>query len=230
MKNLVVLTGAGMSAESGLTTFRDMGGLWELYDVTQVASPVAWETDRTLVLRFYNERRRLLLHAEPNDGHKILAGLEKVFDVRIITQNVDDLHERAGSSQILHLHGELRKARSTANPGLIYDIEGWELKDGDLCELGSQLRPHVVWFGESVTTMPEAIELVKEADIFLIVGTSLMVYPAASLIDFVPFDTPVLLLDPNDLQKTVNRKITIIREKAVSGMKKVNDMLIRDYT
>ena len=161
MKNLVVLTGAGMSAESGITTFRDMGGLWELYDVTQVASPVAWETDRTLVLRFYNERRRLLLHAEPNDGHKILAGLEKVFDVRIITQNVDDLHERAGSSQVLHLHGELRKARSTANPGLIYDIEGWELKEDDLCELGSQLRPHVVWFGEPVTTMPEAIELVQ---------------------------------------------------------------------
>ncbi len=230
MKNLVVLTGAGMSAESGITTFRDMGGLWELYDVTQVASPVAWETDRTLVLRFYNERRRLLLHAEPNDGHKILAGLEKVFDVRIITQNVDDLHERAGSSKVLHLHGELRKARSTANPGLIYDIDGWELKEDDLCELGSQLRPHVVWFGEPVTTMPEAIELVQEADVFLIVGTSLLVYPAASLIDFVPFDTPVLLLDPNDLQKAVNRKITIIREKAVSGMKKVKDMLIRDYT
>ncbi len=229
MKKLVVLTGAGMSSESGLKTFREMGGLWELYDVTQVASPVAWETNRNLVLRFYNERRKQLLEAQPNAGHRALAELEEDFDVRIITQNVDDLHERAGSTNVLHLHGELRKARSTANPDLIYDIEGWELKEGDRCELGSQLRPHVVWFGEPVTRIPEAIELAREADIFLIVGTSLVVYPAAGLIDFVPSDTRLFLIDPNELENPLYRDMTLIREPAGTGVIKVKDMLVRDY-
>ncbi len=230
MKKLIILTGSGISAESGLKTFREMGGLWELYDVTKVASPVAWENNRDLVLRFYNERRKQLLEAEPNAGHKALAALEKYFDVQIITQNVDDLHERAGSSSVLHIHGELRKARSTADPDLIYDIEGWELKEGDLCELGSQLRPHVVWFGEAVTAIPQAIEMVREADIFLIVGTSLVVYPAAGLIDFVSAGTPVFLIDPNDVENPLYRDITIIREPASTGVEKVKEMLIDRYT
>ncbi len=230
MRKLVVLTGAGISAESGLKTFRDMGGLWELYDVTQVASPVAWKMNRPLVLRFYNERRKQLLEVEPNAGHKILASLEDRYDVSIITQNVDDLHERAGSSHVLHLHGELRKSRSTANPQLLYDIEGWELKEGDLCELGSQLRPHVVWFGEPVTKMPEAIELAREADLFLIVGTSLVVYPAAGLIDFVSSQTPVFLVDPNEIDNPLYRDITIFREPAGTGVAKVKELLLQKYS
>ncbi|HYW97017.1 MAG TPA: NAD-dependent deacylase [Bacteroidales bacterium] len=229
MKKLVILTGSGISAESGLKTFRDMGGLWELYDVTQVASPVAWETNPDLVLRFYNERRKQLLGAKPNAGHKALAALEEWFDVTIITQNVDDLHERAGSTNILHLHGELRKARSTADPSLIYDIDGWELKKGDLCEKGSQLRPHVVWFGEPVTRIPEAAELARDADIFLIVGTSLVVYPAAGLVDFVPSNTPIFLVDPNDLDNPLYRDITFIREAASTGVEKVKQILLKDY-
>src|SRR5512137_2579365 len=150
MKKLVVLTGSGISAESGLKTFREMGGLWETYDVTEVATPEAWERNPQLALRFYNERRKALLEAVPNKGHHDLAELEKDFDVRIITQNVDDLHERAGNSNVMHLHGELNKSRSTADPRLVYDIQGWELNWGDKCEKGSQLRPHIVWFGEPV--------------------------------------------------------------------------------
>ena len=156
MKKLVVLTGSGISAESGIKTFREMGGLWEEYDVMEVASPQAWERNRDLVLRFYNERRRQLLKAEPNPGHLGLAELEQHFNVEIITQNVDDLHERAGSSKILHLHGELKKVRSTADPSLIYELDGWELKAGDKCEKGSQLRPHIVWFGEPVPAIESA--------------------------------------------------------------------------
>jgi NAD-dependent deacetylase len=199
VKKLVVLSGAGMSAESGLKTFRDMGGLWEEYDVYEVASPVAWERDRALVLRFYNERRKQLLEVLPNRGHLGLVELEKDHDVHIITQNVDDLHERAGSSKILHLHGELRKARSTADPHLIYDIPGWELKEGDRCELGSQLRPHVVWFGEPVPAIEEASKIVATADIFVVIGTSLNVYPAAGLIHYVTGTVPVFLIDPNEV-------------------------------
>lgn len=221
MKKLAVLSGAGISAESGLKTFRDMGGLWESYDVMEVASPRAWQNDFELVLRFYNERRRQLLQAEPNEAHKYLAKLEDHFDVHVITQNVDDLHERAGSSKVLHLHGELRKARSTIDPSLIYPIEGWELKPGDLCGRGSQLRPHVVWFGEAVDAIPEAIEIVQQADVFIITGTSLNVYPAAGLIDFVPEKSPVYLIDPNTVYHSPRKNLTIIQEKATVGMHKV---------
>jgi len=168
-KKLVVLSGAGMSAESGIRTFREMGGLWEEYDVTEVATPEAWESNPELVQRFYNERRKQLLSCEPNEGHRGLAQLEEYFDVQIITQNVDDLHERAGSSRVLHLHGELKKAQSSADPKLVYEIDGWELKMGDHCEKGSQLRPHVVWFGEPVPAMMEAAQLTAEADIFVVV-------------------------------------------------------------
>jgi NAD-dependent deacetylase len=218
MKKLVVLSGAGISAESGLKTFRDMGGLWEKYDVTEVASPIAWQRNRELVLRFYNERRKQLLESHPNGAHLRLAELEKYFDVHIITQNVDDLHERAGSSNVFHLHGELRKARSTSNPALTYTIKGWELKEGDVCEEGSQLRPHVVWFGEAVPAIPEAIEIAKSADIFLVIGTSLNVYPAAGIIDYISADIPLYLIDIQDVGVSISREYCFINENAVNGM------------
>ena len=218
MKNLIVLSGSGISAESGLKTFRDMGGLWEEYDVHEVASPQAWERDRKLVLRFYNERRKQLLEASPNKAHLALAELESHFNVKIITQNVDDLHERAGSSNVLHLHGEIRKARSTVDPNLVYDIQGWELKEGDTCEKGSQLRPHVVWFGEAVEAIPDAIEIVQTADIFLVVGTSLNVYPAAGLISYVPENARIFLIDPNETTASISQNFTFIQEKATRGI------------
>ncbi|MDX2443465.1 MAG: NAD-dependent deacylase [Bacteroidales bacterium] len=225
MKKLVVLTGAGMSQESGLMTFRDMGGLWEQYDVTEVASPIAWENDRDLVLRFYNERRKQLLEVEPNKGHIALSELENEFQVDIITQNVDDLHERAGSSKILHLHGELRKARSTSDPSIITEIDGWELKSGDLCARGSQLRPHIVWFGESVPAIEDAVSIVQDADIFVIIGTSLNVYPAAGLIDYVPHDVPIYLIDPNEVAST-RRNVHFIKEGAVKGVAILKEILL----
>ena len=208
----MVLTGAGMSAESGVRTFREMGGLWEEHDVYEVASPVGWQKDRNMVLRFYNERRKQLLETHPNKGHLDLAEMEKDHDVRIVTQNVDDLHERAGSSHILHLHGEIRKARSTADPGLVYEIEGWELKEGDQCELGSQLRPHVVWFGEPVPAIEEAARIVETAEIFVIIGTSMNVYPAAGLIHYAPGNAPVYIIDPNEVPVAGHPRIKIIRE------------------
>lgn len=218
MKKLVVLSGAGMSAESGLRTFREMGGLWEEYDVYEVASPGGWQKDRALVLRFYNERRKQLLEASPNAGHLALVKLEKYFDVRIVTQNVDDLHERAGSSHVLHLHGEIRKSRSTADPGLIYDIEGWKLEEGDLCEMGSQLRPHVVWFGEAVPAIEEAAREVSTAEIFVIIGTSMNVYPAAGLINYVPGETPIYIIDPNQVPVSSHPGIRIIQKPAGEGV------------
>ncbi len=227
MKNLVVLTGAGMSAESGLKTFRDMGGLWEEYNVTEVASPKAWERDPALVLRFYNERRRQLLEASPNEGHRLLKELEKYFRVRIITQNIDDLHERAGSRDVLHLHGELRKARSTADPSLIYEIEGAELNMGDLCEKGSQLRPHVVWFGEPVPAMEEAVEIVRKADIFVIIGTSLNVYPAAGLVMYTPAGCRIYVIDPAEVKVPVRREVTYIRKTTTEGVKELKERLLK---
>jgi NAD-dependent deacetylase len=218
MKKLVVLTGAGMSAESGLKTFREMGGLWEEYDISQVATPEAWRRDPELVLRFYNERRKALLEARPNQGHYGLVELEKYFDVIIITQNVDDLHERAGSKNVLHLHGELRKSRSTADPRLIYEIDGWELKWGDLCPKGSQLRPHIVWFGEPVPNIEMAADEVATADILLIIGTSMQVYPAAGLVDFVSRGVPVYLIDPNETAIGSNSRVKFIRMKAGEGV------------
>ena len=195
-RKLVVLTGAGMSAESGLRTFRGADGLWENHRVEDVATPEGWARDPQLVLRFYNERRRQMWQAKPNAGHLALAQLQRDFDVRIITQNVDNLHERAGSTHVLHLHGELTKARSSIDEDLVQDIDGWELKWGDRCADGSQLRPHIVWFGEAVPMMEEAIALTEQADFFAVIGTSLAVYPAASLIDYVPPGVPTFLIDP----------------------------------
>ena len=226
MKKLVVLSGAGMSAESGCKTFRDMGGLWEEYDVTEVASPIGWQKDNELVLRFYNERRKQIVETSPNDGHIGLVELEKYYDVEIITQNIDDLHERAGSKKILHLHGEIRKSRSTVDPDLIYEIDGWELKLGDKCEKGSQLRPHVVWFGEAVPAITDAMRIAKTADVFVVIGTSLNVYPAAGLIEYVPPTSPVYLIDPNVVNAPVARHIEYINEKAGKGI----SMLIEKLT
>ena len=218
MKKLVVLTGAGMSAESGLKTFRDMGGLWEEHDVYEVASPAGWHKDRTMVLRFYNERRKQLLETSPNKGHLGLVELEKDYEVWIVTQNVDDLHERAGSRRILHLHGELRKSRSTIDPKLVYDIEGWKLEEGDLCEKGSQLRPHVVWFGEAVPAIEEAARIVSFADIFVIIGTSMNVYPAAGLINYVPGMAPIYVIDPNEVAIAGQSGIRVIQKSAGEGI------------
>jgi NAD-dependent deacetylase len=224
-KKLVVLTGAGLSAESGIRTFRDSGGLWEEHDVMEVATPEAWERDPQLVLRFYNERRKQLLSCEPNRGHYGLAELEKYFDVHIITQNVDDLHERAGSTRVLYLHGELRKARSTAMPSLVTDIEGWEIKWGDRCERGSQLRPHIVWFGEPVPAMQEAAAIASVAELFVVAGTSLNVYPAASLLHYAPRGIPLWLIDPADVPVPSNLRVHIIKEGAGRGVEILAGML-----
>jgi len=223
-KKLVILSGAGMSAESGLRTFREMGGLWEEYDVMEVASPEAWRKNQDLVLRFYNERRKQLFECKPNAGHYGIASLEDTFDVQVITQNVDDLHERAGSSQVLHLHGELKKARSTADPSLVYQLDHWELKKGDVCEKGSQLRPHIVWFGESVPAIGEAIPMIKKADIFVVIGTSLNVYPAAGLIDYVPDGAPVFVVDPHK-PSIYRNAVEFIEEKASVGIEILKEKL-----
>ena len=224
-KNLVVLTGAGMSAESGLKTFREMGGLWEQYEVTEVATPEAFERNPELVMRFYNERRKQLLETEPNMGHIGLADLEKYFNIQIVTQNVDDLHERAGSSNILHLHGELIKARSTGDSSLVSTIDGWELKIGDKCEKGSQLRPHIVWFGEAVPNIEKAVPILKNADILVIIGTSMQVYPAASLMHYAPAETPVFLIDPNETALGYNENITFLKMGAGEGVSKLKELL-----
>ena len=216
MKKLVVLTGAGMSQESGIKTFRDSDGLWEEYNIEDVATPEAWRRNPELVMRFYNERRKQLLDCNPNAGHVGLAKLEELFDVDIITQNIDDLHERAGSKKVLHLHGELKKARSSVDENLIYDIDGWELKMGQKCTKGSQLRPHIVWFGEAVPAISEAIPMVKAADIFVVIGTSMNVYPAAGLIHYVKPNTPVFLIDPKPVD--VYQKVIFIQEKAGKGL------------
>jgi len=225
MKKLVVLTGAGMSSESGIRTFRDSGGLWEEYEVTEVATWEAWMRNRDLVLRFYNERRRQLEGCAPNGGHIGLAGLEKHFDVRIITQNIDDLHERAGSTRILHLHGELTKARSTVDPSLIYDIGYRDINNGDKCERGSQLRPHIVWFGEEVPMMETAVRIAAEADLFVVIGSSLNVYPAAGLVGYAPQNAPLWLIDPKEVSVPGYRKVEVIREKASRGVEILTERL-----
>lgn len=226
MKNIVVLTGAGISAESGIKTFREAGGLWEEHDIMEVASYDGWCKNQDLVLEFYNQRRKQLLDCKPNIAHYALKKLEAKYNVQIITQNVDDLHERAGSTNILHLHGELKKVRSTKFDDLVYELKGWELKKGDLCEKGFQLRPHIVWFGESVPLIQNAITLAERADIFIIVGTSLNVYPAAGLIDVVPQYVPKYLIDPNDISKGYYKNLTIIKEKAGTGLTKLVDDLL----
>src|SRR5690554_1670079 len=209
-KKLVVLTGAGMSAESGISTFRDSGGLWDKYPVEQVATPEGFRANPELVLNFYNVRRRELLGTKPNAGHYGLADMENDFDVHIITQNIDNLHEQAGSSRVLHLHGELMKARSTGDDSLIYDIDPLhcDIRLGDLCEKGFQLRPHIVWFGEAVPLIPEAEEITHGADIFVIIGTSLNVYPAAGLLNEVKRNIPVYLIDPKEVH-TRDRKSVV---------------------
>jgi len=226
-KHLVILSGAGMSQESGIRTFRDMDGLWEEYDVMEVATPEAWHRNPELVMKFYNDRRKQLYDCSPNEGHTGLAELEKYFDVDIITQNIDDLHERAGSTKILHLHGELKKARSSVDDSLIYDMEGWELKFGDLCEKGSQLRPHVVWFGEAVPALDDALKIVQKADILVVIGTSLNVYPAAGLINYTKAGTPIYVIDPE--RPSINlRNVSFIQEKASKGVKILKELLIKD--
>ncbi len=222
-----MLTGAGISAESGLKTFRDSDGLWEGHAIEDVATPMAWERNPALVLDFYNQRRRQGLTAEPNAAHRILADLERDFDVQIITQNVDNLHEKAGSTHVLHLHGELMKARSTKDPNLVYNLTGWELNLGDTCELGSQLRPHIVWFYEDVPAIQQAAELAAEADVFLVVGTSLVVYPAAGLVNYVPRTAPVFVVDPN--APLVSRKnVVYVKEKATVGMERMREVLLKN--
>jgi NAD-dependent deacetylase len=226
VKRLVVLTGAGMSSESGIRTFRDSGGLWEEYEVTEVATYDAWLRNQELVLRFYNERRRQLAGCKPNAGHTGLAQLEKSFDVQIITQNIDDLHERAGSKKILHLHGELTKARSTVDDSLIYDIGYRDINKGDKCAKGSQLRPHIVWFGEEVPMMERAAMLAAEADIFVVIGSSLNVYPAAGLISYAPHKASLWLIDPNDVNIPVYGKVEVIKEKAARGVEVLTERLL----
>jgi NAD-dependent deacetylase len=218
MKNLVILTGAGMSSESGIRTFRESGGLWEEYDITEVASPMGWYKNRDLVLNFYNERRTQLANCVPNAGHFGVAALENYFNVHVITQNIDNLHERAGSTKVLHLHGELTKARSTSDPSLIYDIGYKDIKPGDICEKGSQLRPHIVWFGEAVPNMDDAVKITSTADIFVVIGSSLNVYPAAGLIDYAPKKASLWLIDPNDVYAPVNRNIEVLKEPASKGV------------
>jgi NAD-dependent deacetylase len=215
-EHIVVLTGAGISAESGLSTFRDNGGLWEQHSVYDVATPEAFERNRDLVLRFYNERRRQLLSVQPNLAHRLLAELENRYRVTVVTQNVDDLHERGGSSNVIHLHGELTKARSSVNPELIYDIGYNDIKPGDTCDLGTQLRPHIVWFGEEVPMLDAAAEVVRTADQLLIVGTSLQVYPAAGLVYEVDIDVPVTVIDPGE-PASVSRA-RVIRKGASEGV------------
>ena len=229
MKKIVVLTGAGISAESGLKTFRDSGGLWEGYDVTQVATPQAWAADQDLVLEFYNQRRKQAMEAQPNAGHVALAELEAHFDVSIITQNIDNLHEKAGSTDVLHLHGEIFKARSTLDPSLVYDLDHWELKKGDTCDKGSQLRPHIVWFGEAVPMMEPAVEITHSADFFIVAGTSLVVYPAASLLDFVSSEVPKYIVDPKIPEVRSSENMWFFEEPASTGLPKVKEILLKEY-
>ena len=217
-KKLVVLSGAGISAESGISTFRDAGGLWEGHDVMEVASPEGWYKNRNLVLDFYNQRRKNLRESQPNAAHSYLAELETQFEVVIVTQNVDDLHERGGSKQVLHLHGELRKAQSTVDRSLIYDLDDNDIHPGDLCEKGSQLRPFIVWFGEAVPKMDEALALVSTADILLIIGTSLQVYPAAGLIEYAPNHCKRVLVDPNANEIYLPNDVLVIPEKATRSL------------
>lgn len=220
---LVVLTGAGISAESGLKTFRDADGLWEGYNVYDVATPEAWEKNPELVQQLYNERRKQVIEAQPNKAHLILAELENFFEVEIITQNIDDLHERAGSTKISHLHGIITKSQSNIEPSLTYPILGDNLAMGALCEFGSQLRPHVVWFGEAVPMIEVAAEICSKADVFVLVGTSLAVYPAAGLLDFVPLATKKFIVDPKipdvgrykniiKLEGTASSQLQILKE------------------
>ncbi|MGY3055574.1 NAD-dependent deacetylase [Pedobacter sp. UYEF25] len=226
MKKLVVFTGAGISAESGLKTFRDADGLWEGYNIEDVATPEAWKRDPKLVQQFYNERREQILNAAPNEAHKIVASLDEFFDLTIITQNIDDLHERAGSKNVVHLHGIITRSQSSADPKLTYPIVGSKIEMGALCELGSQLRPHVVWFGEEVPMIEKASVLCSQADIFILVGSSLAVYPAAGLLEFVPSDAVKYIIDPKIPSISAYQHVVKVEEKAVAGIASVKKLLL----
>lgn len=230
MKKIVILTGAGMSAESGISTFRDSGGLWDRYPVAQVATPEGYAANPKLVTDFYNERRKELLRVKPNRGHELVAALEKDFDVTVITQNVDNLHERAGSSRVIHLHGELTKVTSSYDPNVSCYIrelkpEEYEVKIGDKADDGSQLRPFIVWFGEPVPKMEEAIDYTSRADVFIIIGTSLNVYPAAGLLNYVSRGVPVFLIDPKEVTIPSGRQVNVIRKGASEGMEELTGIL-----
>jgi len=217
-KKLVVFSGAGISAESGIRTFRDSGGLWEQYKIEDVATPEAWKKNQALVLEFYNQRRKQVMEAEPNAAHKLFAELQNDFEVQIVTQNVDDLHERAGSRSVLHLHGEIMKARSSVDENLLYPITAHGLKAGDKCEKGSQLRPHIVWFGEMVKEMEHANYLASQSDLFVVIGTSLNVYPAAGIINFVLPSVPKWLVDPVEFDLEYIRGLKQISKTAVNSI------------
>ncbi len=225
MKKLVVLTGAGISAESGLKTFRDSDGLWEGYDVTEVATPRAWRKNPARVLQFYNERRRNVAEARPNAAHYGLASLEKEFEVTVITQNIDDLHERAGSTRVLHLHGEIFKMRSERDPTLVTGIRG-DIRMGDLAPDGAQYRPHIVWFEEPVPKMEEAIPVVQEAELFVVVGTSLVVYPAAGLVHYTQPGTPVYMIDKKIPWISSSSQLTLIEKPATEGVEELCRLLM----
>ncbi len=229
MKKIVVLTGAGVSAESGIRTFRDSGGLWEGHDVMEVASPEGWQKNPELVMDFYNQRRKQALDASPNAGHIELAQLELDYEVLIITQNVDDLHEKAGSTNVMHLHGELFKCRSSVDESLVYDMDGWELKMGDKCDKGSQLRPHIVWFGEMVPMIEPAAAAAMTADLFMVVGTSLQVYPAAGLIDYTRPEIPKFLIDPNTPALSGYQNLKIYKQPATTGVKEAVNFIRENY-
>lgn len=222
MKTIVVLTGAGMSAESGISTFRDSDGLWSNHRVEDVATPEGFDRNPALVLEFYNTRRRESMNTKPNEGHLALASMENNYIVHIVTQNVDNLHERAGSSSVTHLHGELMKYRSTINPDAVFDIDprNPDIKIGDLCSDGSQKRPHIVWFGEAVPMMSQAESIVKKADILVVIGTSLNVYPAAGLVYEVSSQVPIYLIDPNDVLVR-DKQVLHIKKGASEGMKEL---------
>ena len=231
-KKIVVLSGAGISAESGIRTFRDTNGLWEDHSIEDVATPEGWQRNPDLVLRFYNERRKQAFAVQPNAGHLALVELEPYYDVTVITQNVDHLHEKAGSTHVIHLHGELSKVRSSADESLIYELTEaeWEVKRGDVCEKGSQLRPHIVWFGEAVPMLEIAAEETAGADIFIVVGTSLQVYPAAGLIYAVPKGNPIYIVDPNIPDVAKRQNLTLIPETATVGLTQLARQLIADAT
>jgi NAD-dependent deacetylase len=228
MKRIVVLTGAGISAESGLKTFRDSDGLWEGYNIQDVATPEAWRRNPDLVQDFYNQRRKSVLEANPNAAHYALARLEEKYNVTIITQNIDDLHERGGSTNVVHLHGIITRSQSSRNPNLTYPINGWEIKMGEKCEMGSQLRAHVVWFGEAVPMIEKAAKICTEADIFILIGSSLAVYPAAGLVDYVPNDTPKYIIDPKIPYMSGDSTYIKIEEKATIGVSKLVTELMKD--
>ncbi len=228
-KQLVILTGAGISAESGLKTFRDSDGLWEQHRIEDVATPMAWQKDPALVLEFYNQRRKDVMAAKPNAAHFALAKLEDHFDVTVITQNIDDLHERGGSKRIIHLHGEILKSRSSVNDELLYDCQG-EIHIGEKCELGSQLRPHVVWFHEAVPMMEVASQATSRAEIFLVIGTSLQVYPAAGLINYAPYLSKKFLVDPHIPEFNRVNNLEMIEAKATVGVPPLVENLIVAFT